>query len=164
MGSSTDLDARNNEVRSIPVNGHWPRVRSGPKSAPEPDIPPYLDSAAGGFNLLGELAGWNSAERSSDRARSRRNSVVKSRDTRLLSRREFNERCVALSSLVTLSGALALDAATAVALTGAARTVKFRDGTIVPAIGQGSWHIGQGRHPAAHEEEALRTGLSLGMT
>ena len=32
-GSSTDLDARNNEVRSIPLNGHWPRVRSGPKSA-----------------------------------------------------------------------------------------------------------------------------------
>jgi diketogulonate reductase-like aldo/keto reductase len=31
-------------------------------------------------------------------------------------------------------------------------------------IGQGSWHIGQGRHPAAEEEEALRTGLSLGMT
>ena len=87
-----------------------------------------------------------------------------SRDTRLLSRREFNERCVALSSLVTLSGALAVDAATAAALTGAARTVKFRDGTIVPAIGQGSWHIGQGRHPAADEEEALRTGLSLGMT
>jgi aryl-alcohol dehydrogenase-like predicted oxidoreductase len=33
----------------------------------------------------------------------------------------------------------------------------------VPAIGQGSWHIGQGRHPAA-EEEALGIGLSLGMT
>jgi diketogulonate reductase-like aldo/keto reductase len=82
----------------------------------------------------------------------------------LLSRREFNERCVALSSLVTLSGALALDAATAVAATGAARTVKFHDGTVVPALGQGSWHIGQGRHPADHEEEALRTGLSLGMT
>jgi hypothetical protein len=79
---------------------------------------------------------------------------VKSRDTRLLSRREFNERCVALSSLVTLSGALPLDAATAVALTGAARTVKFRDGTIVPAIGQGSGNIGQGRHPAADEEKA----------
>ena len=89
---------------------------------------------------------------------------MKSRDTGLLSRREFNERCVALSSLVTLSGALALDAATAVALTGAAPTVKFCDGTIVPAIGQGSWHIGQGRHRAADEEEALRTGLSLGMT
>jgi diketogulonate reductase-like aldo/keto reductase len=66
--------------------------------------------------------------------------------------------------LVSLSGALALDAATAVASTDTARTVKFRDGTIVPAVGQGSWHIGQGRHPAADEEEALRTGLSLGMT
>jgi diketogulonate reductase-like aldo/keto reductase len=81
----------------------------------------------------------------------------------LLSRREFNERWIALGSLVTLSGALAFDAATAVAATGTERTVKFRDGTIVPAIGQGSWHIGQGRHPAADEEEALRTGLSLGM-
>src|SRR6516225_4405759 len=65
---------------------------------------------------------------------------------------------------MTLSGVSALDAATAAAATGTARTIKFRDGTIVPAIGQGSWHIGQGRHPAADEEEALRTGLSLGMT
>jgi diketogulonate reductase-like aldo/keto reductase len=40
----------------------------------------------------------------------------------------------------------------------------LRNGTIVPAIGQGSWHLGQGRHPAALEEEALRTGISLGMT
>jgi diketogulonate reductase-like aldo/keto reductase len=78
---------------------------------------------------------------------------------RLLSRREFNERCVALGSF-----ALALEAASAVASTGTARTVQFRDGTIVPGIGQGSWHIGQGRHPTAEEEEALRTGLSLGMT
>jgi diketogulonate reductase-like aldo/keto reductase len=82
----------------------------------------------------------------------------------LLSRREFNERCVTLGSLMTLSGASALDAATAVAAAGTARTVQFRDGTIVPAIGQGSWHIGQGRHPAADEEEALRSGVSLGMT
>src|SRR6516225_10129864 len=86
------------------------------------------------------------------------------RATRLLSRREFNERCVALGSLLTLSGASALDAATAVAATGTARTIQFRDGTIVPAIGQGSWHIGQGRRPAADEEEALRTGLPHGMT
>ena len=89
---------------------------------------------------------------------------MKSRGTGLLSRRELNERCVALSSLLTLSGALALGAVTAVASTGTARTVKFRDGTVVPALGQGSWHLGQGRHPAAVEEEALRTGLSLGMT
>jgi diketogulonate reductase-like aldo/keto reductase len=88
---------------------------------------------------------------------------VTSSDTRLLNRREFNELCVALGSLVTLSGALAFDTATAVAATGTERTVKFRDGTSVPAIGQGSWHIGQGRRPAADEEEALRTGLSLGM-
>src|SRR5262249_37611260 len=90
--------------------------------------------------------------------------VAKSRGARLLNRREFNGLCGALGSFVALSGALALDAATAVASNGTAQTVKFRDGTIVPAIGQGSWHIGQGRHPAAEEEEALRTGLSLGMT
>ena len=65
---------------------------------------------------------------------------------------------------MAFSGALALDVATAVASNGTAQTVKFRDGTIVPAIGQGSWHIGQGRHPATEAEEALRTGLSLGMT
>ena len=89
---------------------------------------------------------------------------MKSSDTKLLNRREFNERCIALGWLVTSSGALALDGTTAVAAADTARTVKFRDGTIIPAIGQGSWHIGQGRHSAADEEEALRTGLSLGMT
>jgi diketogulonate reductase-like aldo/keto reductase len=50
------------------------------------------------------------------------------------------------------------------AATGARRTVKLRGGTVVPALGQGSWHLGQGRHPAAEEKEALRTGVSLGMT
>jgi diketogulonate reductase-like aldo/keto reductase len=82
----------------------------------------------------------------------------------LLNRREFNGFCGTVGSFVAFSGALALDVATAVASNGTAQTVKFRDGTIVPAIGQGSWHIGQGRHPATEEEEALRTGLSLGMT
>jgi diketogulonate reductase-like aldo/keto reductase len=42
--------------------------------------------------------------------------------------------------------------------------VKFRDGTVVSALGQGSAGLGKGRHPQADEEEALRTGLSLGMT
>jgi diketogulonate reductase-like aldo/keto reductase len=65
---------------------------------------------------------------------------------------------------VASSRASALDAATAGTSNGTAQTVKFRDGTVVPAIGQGSWHLGEGRHPAAVEEEALRTGLSLGMT
>ena len=35
---------------------------------------------------------------------------------------------------------------------------------MVPALGQGSAGLGQGRRPEAAEEEALRTGLSLGMT
>jgi diketogulonate reductase-like aldo/keto reductase len=83
---------------------------------------------------------------------------------RLLNRREFNGLCVALGSVVTSSGASTVDAATAASTSDAERTVKFRDGTIVPALGQGSWHLGQGRHPAAEEEDALRTGLSLGMT
>jgi diketogulonate reductase-like aldo/keto reductase len=64
---------------------------------------------------------------------------------------------------MTLSGASALDAARGVASTVAGRTVKFRDGTIVPALGQGSGHVAQGRYPAAVEEEALRTGVALGM-
>ncbi len=99
--------------------------------------------------------GTYSAERSSGK-----DGAVKS----ALNRREFNGLCGALCSFVASPGALALDAATAVALNGTAQTVKFRDATVVPAIGQGSARIGQGRHPAAEEEEALRTGLSLGMT
>src|SRR5262249_8999155 len=46
----------------------------------------------------------------------------------------------------------------------AARTVKLPDGATVPALGQGCWHLGQGRHPPEVEQEALRTGMSLGMT
>jgi aryl-alcohol dehydrogenase-like predicted oxidoreductase len=40
---------------------------------------------------------------------------------------------------------------------------RFQNG-VVSALGQGSWHLAQGRHPEAVEEEALRTGLALGMT
>src|SRR6266566_5117379 len=97
-------------------------------------------------------------------ALSRRDRIVKGKNTRLLNRREFSGLCAALGSFVTSSGAFALDAATGAASTGAGRTVKFRDGTIVPALGQGSAGLGKGRHPVAEEEEALRTGLSLGMT
>ena len=63
-----------------------------------------------------------------------------------------------------LPGASAFAAANGVDSNAGRRTVKFPDGTIVPALGQGSWHLGEERHPAAVEEEALRTGLSLGMT
>src|SRR6201989_97974 len=37
-------------------------------------------------------------------------------------------------------------------------------GETVPALGMGTWHLGQGRHPEAVEIEALQTGLDLGMT
>src|SRR5215831_13485757 len=81
----------------------------------------------------------------------------------LLDRREFGGLCAALgSSLPAVSAMLA--AATGTDSNVAGRLVKFRGGAVVPALGQGSGYLGQGRHPAAVEEEALRTGLSLGMT
>jgi diketogulonate reductase-like aldo/keto reductase len=90
----------------------------------------------------------------------------------LLDRREFNGLCAALGSSLPavsamftgLSGASAFAATTGVDSNVGGRIVKFHDSTVVPALGQGSWHLGQGRHPEAVEEEALRTGLSLGMT
>jgi diketogulonate reductase-like aldo/keto reductase len=84
---------------------------------------------------------------------------VKSEDRRLLNRREFHGFCGAFGSFVASSGALALDP-----VNGAQRTVKFRDGAVIPALGQGSAQLAQGRHPIDVEEAALRTGLSLGMT
>jgi diketogulonate reductase-like aldo/keto reductase len=42
--------------------------------------------------------------------------------------------------------------------------VKLPDGTVAPALGQGSAGLAKRRHPQAEEEQALRTGISLGMT
>ena len=83
---------------------------------------------------------------------------------RLVNRREFNGLCVALGSCVASSDASAIEPASGTASSGASRTVKFHDGAVIPALGQGSARLGVGRHSAAEEEEALRTGLSLGMT
>ncbi|WP_407530363.1 aldo/keto reductase [Methylobacterium oryzisoli] len=44
------------------------------------------------------------------------------------------------------------------------QTVSLSDGAVVPAVGQGSARLGQGRRPAEEEEQAMSTGLSLGMT
>jgi diketogulonate reductase-like aldo/keto reductase len=88
----------------------------------------------------------------------------------LLNRRQFSARCVALGlSLPAASAMVAVQASAQDVGTGAEsnpapRTVTFPDGTTVPALGQGSWHLGQRRHPLAVEEEALRTGIALGMT
>ena len=89
---------------------------------------------------------------------------MKSKDMRFLTRREFNGLCVAFGPFAAPTRVVALDAATGAASTGAGRSVKFRDGTVVPALGQGSARLGKGKHPQAVEEEAVRTDLSLGMT
>jgi diketogulonate reductase-like aldo/keto reductase len=44
------------------------------------------------------------------------------------------------------------------------RQVRLPDGTLVPALGQGTWHVGDGQRPAAQEAAALRLGIDLGMT
>jgi diketogulonate reductase-like aldo/keto reductase len=88
----------------------------------------------------------------------------------LLNRRQFGAHCAALGLAVpSVSAMLAAQVAAQVPGTGAASksstlTVRLPDGTTVPALGQGCWHLGQGRHPLDVEEEALRTGISLGMT
>ena len=87
-----------------------------------------------------------------------------------LNRRQFSAGCAALGlSISAPSATLAVQVAAQVPGTAAAsklataRTVKLADGT-VPPLGQGCWHLGRGRHPLSVEEEALRTGISLGMT
>jgi len=81
----------------------------------------------------------------------------------LLNRREFNGLWVTLGSSLSSVGTMIVTLSSA-STRAANPTVKFPDGTIVPALGQGSANLAQGRHPEAAEEEALRTGLSLGMT
>ena len=44
------------------------------------------------------------------------------------------------------------------------RYVTLRNGERVPALGQGTWHMGEDRRRATEEEAALRLGIELGMT
>jgi diketogulonate reductase-like aldo/keto reductase len=44
------------------------------------------------------------------------------------------------------------------------RFVTLRSGERVPALGQGTWHMGENRRRAAEEAAALRRGIDLGMT
>lgn len=82
---------------------------------------------------------------------------------RSLNRREFTGLCAA--SLLFGPVPLAMPVgASAQDVPSAKRTVKFRDGRTVAALGQGSAALARGRRPPAEEEEALRTGVSLGMT
>lgn len=43
-------------------------------------------------------------------------------------------------------------------------SVQLPDGSRVPALGQGSATLAQGRHPTSEEEDALRLGISRGLT
>jgi len=45
----------------------------------------------------------------------------------------------------------------------ALKTVTLPDGSPMPALGMGSWHLAAGRRPLAEEQAALNLGLSLGM-
>lgn len=45
-----------------------------------------------------------------------------------------------------------------------AKTVQFPDGTSVPAIGQGTWFMGEQRSARRAEVDALKQGLDAGMT
>ena len=77
---------------------------------------------------------------------------------RPLNRREFTGLAAASLVSATPLRTSAQDAPKA------ARTVKFRDGKTVPALGQGSARLARGRRPIAEEEAAVRAGISLGMT
>ena len=44
------------------------------------------------------------------------------------------------------------------------RTVQLPDGTVVPALGQGTWHMGERGRAAKNEVAALKLGIELGMT
>ena len=44
------------------------------------------------------------------------------------------------------------------------RTVRLPDGVAVPALGQGTWRMGEDRRQRAREVAALRLGLQLGLT
>ena len=93
----------------------------------------------------------------------------------VLSRRQFSSRCAALGLSLSVGTMLAVQrsarvlAASSAVSPGAAspateRSVRFPDGATVPAVGQGAWHLGQGRHPLAVEQEAVRAGIALGTT
>jgi diketogulonate reductase-like aldo/keto reductase len=49
-------------------------------------------------------------------------------------------------------------------MTAPQRTVTLPGGETVPALGQGTWHMGENRRRAAEEAAALRLGIELGLT
>jgi hypothetical protein len=72
-----------------------------------------------------------------------------------LSRRQFNafSGAVSLALPAAVGMVEVLSAASVVAADAPPRAVKLRNSGSVPAIGQGSARLGQGRHPETAEEE-----------
>ncbi len=77
-----------------------------------------------------------------------------------MTRRKFGTMCVAGVASGVSWGA----SSTAGWAQRARPTVRLPQGDSAPALGMGSWRLAQGRRPVATEEDALKTGLSLGMT
>jgi aryl-alcohol dehydrogenase-like predicted oxidoreductase len=46
----------------------------------------------------------------------------------------------------------------------AIRTIQFPSGEVVPALGQGTWHLAEDPRRRNEEVAALRLGIELGMT
>jgi diketogulonate reductase-like aldo/keto reductase len=44
------------------------------------------------------------------------------------------------------------------------KQIRLADGRYIPALGMGSWHLAQGRHPISQELAALKRGLELNMS
>jgi diketogulonate reductase-like aldo/keto reductase len=44
------------------------------------------------------------------------------------------------------------------------KTTQLPDGAVIPVLCQGTWHMGEGYHPAQREADSLRLGIDLGMT
>ena len=49
-------------------------------------------------------------------------------------------------------------------MTGTIPQIKLPSGQNVPALGQGTWYMGENAGERHHEVEALRYGIELGMT
>jgi hypothetical protein len=74
----------------------------------------------------------------------------------LPNRRDFNGLCVGLGSSLSFVSATSV-ALSSTSARAAIDTINFHDGTIVPALGQGSANLAQGSYAEGAEEEALRT-------
>ena len=65
------------------------------------------------------------------------------------------------TAIATLSCTSAVAEAASMALWSSDRTVRFRDDTVVPMLGQGSARLGQGRRPEALRKKHCAPGFRL---